>query len=236
MEWRQVTKGASSSDRQIAVADRLAMLHFTMQNVETAADLQDVEVMALDPALRSLLFTDGTVTRALEVQTLSRVAVDVVHQSPAPAPARAAHCLEVKEATICLRRRVVMRIAARTTPTVWAESYIVPERLPADFVGTLDSTPHGIGGSLEQMRLECRRELLWFRLGASPRWAHAPTAPVTALVRAYRIIAKGSPVLLISEAFAVEMRSNFYHLAGATDNRAASANGSAPTSAVGSGL
>lgn len=106
---------------------------------------------------------------------------------------------------------------AGATPSVWAESYIVSERLPADFFGLLNSTSHGIGGALQQHELESRRELLWFGLGASPGWAHTAAPPVTALIRAYRIITNGWPALLISEAFAVEMRSGLYRLAGWTD-------------------
>lgn len=202
------------SDGEMVIADRLAMLHFTMQHAETAG-LQNVDLEALDPILRGLLFTDGTVTRALEVQTLSRVTVDVVDQSPIPVPAQVARCLEVDGALECLRRRVTMRIAG-TTPAVWAESHIVSERLPTAFLGLLDSTPHGIGGSLHEMRLESRRELLWFGLGTSPSWADTHTPPATALIRAYRVIAGGLPALLISEAFAVEVHAGVYRLVGAT--------------------
>jgi chorismate-pyruvate lyase len=230
-----VGQGVVAGDRQMTIADRLAMLHFTMQHIGVEmAGLQDVEVATLDPVLRGLLFTDGTVTRALEVQTLSRVAVDTVDQSSTPPPVQVARQLEVEGDVECLRRRVVMKIAG-TASTVWAESYIVPERLPADFVELLDSTPHGIGGSLQQLRLESRRELLWFKLGPPPRWASAPTPSATALIRAYRIISGGLPALLISEAFAVEVHSSRYRLVGWTDVATHLANGSALSPAVGRG-
>lgn len=200
-----------STDSAMAAANRLAEVHFTSQHMGSAAN-HDVEIMALDPFLRGLLFTDGTVTRALEVHTLSSVAVDVVDQSQAPVPAEATDYLGVVAGTECLRRRVMMSLAG-TAPGVWAESYIVPERLPREFLGLLDGSPHGIGSSLQQLKLESWRELLWFKLGRPPRWA-CTTPGVTALVRLYRVITNGRPALLISEAFAVEMHVGLYRLPG----------------------
>jgi chorismate-pyruvate lyase len=180
-----------------------------MQRVSTP-ELLGVDVTSLDHSLRYLLFTDGTVTRALEAQTLQPVAVDVVEQSHTHLTAQAAHYLEMGDAAECLRRRVTMTTAPAGTPAVWAESHIIPARLPASFLGLLDSTPHGIGGSIERLRLESRRELLWFRLGSPPAWASGLPASTMALIRLYRIITDDRPALLIREAFAVESRSGVY--------------------------
>jgi chorismate-pyruvate lyase len=204
------------------VADRLTELHFTAQD-EAAADLRAVEVARLDPFLRGLLFTDGTVSRALEAQTLTPVAIEAIEQTRTPAPARAARYLDVPSAQECIMRRVVMTIAG-PSPSVWAESYVVPGRLPADFVGVLDSSSHGIGGSLQQLRLESWRELLWFGLGAPPEWAGEEVPAATTLTRVYRIITNGLPALLISEAFAVEMHLGEYRLAGTSESVAGTTN------------
>ena len=104
---------------------------------------------------------------------------------------------------------------AGPAPSVWAETYVVPGRLPKDFVGVLDSSSHGIGGSLRQLRLESWRELLWFGLGEVPSWSGDQAVAASTLTRVYRIITKGLPALLISEAFAVEMHLGEYRLAGA---------------------
>ena len=198
------------------VADRLAALHFTAQD-EGTTDLDHVDIIRLDPFLRGLLFTDGTVTRALEAHTLSPVAVEAVEQTQALAPTRVARYLGVKRTDECIRRRVVMRIAG-TSLSVWAESYLVPQRLPADFLGLLGGSSHGIGGSLQQLKLESRRELLWFGLGPPPPWSGSATSVTRALTRSYRVITQGLPALLISEAFAVEMRSGLYRLMGSADS------------------
>lgn len=180
-----------------------------MQSARTA-ELPNVDVVELDPQLRGLLFTDGTVTRALEAQTLCPVAVHVVEQSDTELPAQAAHYLGVEDPVRCLRRRVTMKSGGSPTTAVWAESHILTERLPAGFLGLLDNTPHGIGGSIEQTKLESRRELLWFRLGRPPSWADIASRANDVVIRLYRIITNDQPALLINEAFAVEMQDGVY--------------------------
>ncbi|HEY5285992.1 MAG TPA: chorismate pyruvate-lyase family protein [Solirubrobacteraceae bacterium] len=201
----------SLGDLHGAVADRLAERHFTMQDAN--AQLPNLEVMTLDPSLRGLLFTDGTVTRALEAQTLCRVVVDVVAQSRTTLPSGAAHYLEIDESAECLCRRVTMKTSG-PTPVVWAESHILPERLPMGFLGLLGSAPNGIGGSIEQAKLESRRELLWFRLDTPPEWASTVPPCASTLVRLYRIITNDRPALLIREAFAVERQLGVYRPLG----------------------
>jgi chorismate-pyruvate lyase len=198
---------------QAALAGRLADLHFSAQH--EATDLRDAPITQLDSFLRGLLFTDGTVSRALEAHTLCAVAVEPVEQEPGPTPARITRHLELEGNEECLRRRVLMKIGASQLTSVWAESFVVPERLPAGFLAHLSDDTQGIGGSIQQLKLESRRELLWFGLGASPPWALDTTPVRTTLTRAYRVMTQGLPALLICEAFAVELRSRRYHLAGA---------------------
>jgi chorismate--pyruvate lyase len=196
-----------------STVDLLADRHFTMQRTNLSEP--NLEIVSLDPLLRGLLFTDGTVTRALEAQTLCDVAVEVVEQTQIALPEGAMTYLDVAESTECLRRRVTMHTAG-ATPAVWAESYILAQRLPPGFLGLLDTTAHGIGGSIDQARLESRRELLWFRLGRPPCWAGDVPSATRALIRQYRIVTAGRPALLICEAFAVERREGMYRPLGWT--------------------
>ncbi len=196
------------------VGDGLAERHFTDLR-SGVAEFARVEVGALGGFLRGLLFTDGTVTRALEVETLDRVEVEVVEQRAAELPAHAAGYLQSAEGAPCVLRRV--RIATtRSAPAVWAESHILAERLPAAFHGSLEGAAHGIGGSIQQLELESRRELLWFGLGAAPDWAGEVPVSTAVIVRVYRIVTSRLPALLISESFAVENRDGRYHLLGET--------------------
>ena len=62
----------------------------------------------------------------------------------------------------------------------------------------------GLGESIDQMRLETRRELLWFGCAATPDWATPTTAPLPLLTRSYRVILGASPTILISESFPLD--------------------------------
>lgn len=177
---------ATAGEPPATVGQRLARVHFTAQ--EASNDLAAVQITQLDAFLRALLFTDGTVSRTLEAHTLSHVAVEALEQEPCPVPAPIAGHLDVMPAEECLRRRVIMRIAG-ARPSVWAESYVVPRRLPREFLVRLSGDPRGIGGSLQQLKLESRRDLLWFGLGRRPDWGggrHAgDTSAHTLLPRAH---------------------------------------------------
>jgi chorismate-pyruvate lyase len=185
--------------------------HFLAQDERPAA-LAEVEIETLDPFLRGLLFTDGTVTRALAVQMLTAVTVERVGQEWVPVPADAAQHLEVEAGEESVRRRVRIGIDA-ATPLLWAESHLLPERLPPGFMGLLDGAPDGIGQSLQRVALESYRELLWLGHDAAPDWAEPGATTPGTIRRLYRIVSGGQVGILISESFAVEARDGVVRLA-----------------------
>lgn len=195
-----------------AVAYGLTERHFTKQ-AQRPDHLSEVDLVAMDPSLRSLLFTDGTVTRTLEVLALSPISVEVVRQHESVATDEVADNLEVPSGTSAILRHVVIGVESHATPVIWAESHILPNRLPPDFLGVLNHSPDGIGESLQEVRLESWREMLWFGLDSSPSWREADGGvPSEVLRRVYRVITGGRPAILISESLAVELRSGAYHL------------------------
>ena len=194
------------------IADRLAATHFTAQS-HLPDDLATVELGALDSFLRNLLVTDGTVSRSLEAHTLKPVVVEPVEQSQAHPPPWAAAHLQLEHEQPCVRRRVVMRISG-TEPSVWAESFVVPARVPAEFLRALRDHRQGIGGVLTQLKLESWRELLWFGLGAPPPWPE-PSRTEQTLRRAYVILVARAPALLITEDFALRDHGEQLAMAGA---------------------
>lgn len=210
-------KKTHSPEEGAAESERLVRRHFVMQD-ERPAHLGEIEIEALDPFLRSLLFTDGTVTRALGVQALAPVCVERVGQSLARMPADVAACLEIEVDEESIKRQVSIGIAPSAPPVLWAESHLVPDRLPPGFLGLLDGAPDGIGQSLQRVALENFRELLWFGLDSTPEWATAvsPSA-VGAVRRLYRVINDGQPAILISESFAVERHAGTYSLCGLSE-------------------
>jgi chorismate-pyruvate lyase len=194
------------------VADQLAARHFTAQDA-LPDDVEAVPLERLNSFLRGLLLLDGTVSRALEAETLHPVEVEPVEQEECEAADGVAKPLQLEQGHRCLRRRVVMHIAS-PTPSVWAESYVVPERLPGDFLTALTGNSQGIGGSLQQLRLESARELLWFGLATPPPWPEPTATPAGTLRRAYLIITAGRPALLITEDFALQENGGVLSLAG----------------------
>jgi chorismate--pyruvate lyase len=191
----------------------LVQRHFLIQE-ERPAGVREVEIASLDPFLRGLLFTDGTVTRALGVQTLAPVSVERLDQVEVPAPGDVAEPLEVEVGETLVRRRVRIGLSA-PPPILWAESFLIPDRLPPGFMGLLDGAPDGIGQSLQRFALESSRELLWFGLDAPPRWAATSGgAGGSTIRRLYRVLSGHQASILISESFAVEERAGVLHLVG----------------------
>jgi chorismate-pyruvate lyase len=189
---------------------------FFMMQDERPAAIAEVEIDRLDPFLRNLLFTDGTVTRSLAVQTLEAVSVRRISQLEVSVPAHLADCLEAEPGDFSIRRRVVIALGSAAVPLLWAESYVLADRLPPGFVAMLDTAPDGIGQSLQQVALESRRELLWFGLDAAPGWADAAGAARGITIRRlYRVVSDGQVSILISESFAVEESGDGYRLARA---------------------
>lgn len=196
-----------------ATAKTLTRRHFVLQD-RRPEHLADVDLVAMDPYLRGLLFTDGTVTRTLEVQTFSPVSVEVVNQSESTATGLTAEHLRVPATTMTIRRRVRIGLGEATTPVIWAESHIAPSRLPPGFLAVLGESPDGIGESLQQVRLESCREMLWFGIDSLPRWGNFGSVDESKVLRRlYRVIARGRPAMLISESFAIRSIAGVYHLA-----------------------
>jgi chorismate-pyruvate lyase len=193
-------------------ADRLLARHFTAQS-ELPEELDPIGLDALDPFLRNLLVTDGPVSRSLEAHALRPVSVELLEQSETLPPAAVAAHMQLAEDEACLRRRVVIRIGA-PDPSVWAESFVVPGRIPVEFLRALRDNSRGIGGALEELKLESWRELLWFGLASPPPWLE-PGNAAPALRRAYLILIERRAALMITEDFALAERADGFTLIGA---------------------
>jgi chorismate-pyruvate lyase len=194
------------------VARKLIAQHFVMQDERPPA-LDDVTLEELGPELRMLLFTDGTVTRALEAWALCRVVVDVVDEHLGGLPDELAVCLDCAAGAEVRHRRVTLQSADDGTPLVYAESLILFERLPAGFLALLAHSRQGIGEALSAGRFESRRELLWFGLSSAPDWHQASFRRQSTLARTYRIVIDDAPVMVITEAFPVQPALRSYTLA-----------------------
>ncbi len=197
-----------STEGEASFARELANRHCTMQD-ERPPELSELDIVQLDPCLRTLLFTDGTVTRTLEVQSLRPARIEVVDQQTCAVSGHTARYLGLSDGDDCVRRRIEMFVGEFEAPAVRAESHIVPGRLPAEFLGLLAKSPEGLGEALERLMVESTRQLLWFGLGQPPEWSKT-TPGSEVLTRRYRVTTHGQVALVIAESFAVEVSSGRY--------------------------
>jgi chorismate-pyruvate lyase len=183
-------------------SQRLVDRHFCAQG-DRPQRLAEVALGDLAPDLRMLLFTDGTVTRALEARTLRAVSVRVRDERDEPIAPGIGACLDVAPGPDARLRRTTIHVGDAPRPEVFAESVIILDRLPEWFSPVLRSSSQGLGQALAAGTLESRRELLWFGLAPAPWWAGPLADGVRTLVRAYRVLIEARPAMLIEEAFAV---------------------------------
>jgi chorismate-pyruvate lyase len=166
------------------------------------AKQQVVEMAALPPFLRTLLVTDGTVTKSLEAYFWEVVNVENLGQSVVTLE-QDVEWLQARRDDAVLKRRVRLVGADSGTVYAYAESLLRHRLLSPDLQQSLLEGKLGIGELLRECGLETYRELLDF--GTEPV---ADMATVfnnqggdELVYRVYRIALHGEPVILITEKF-----------------------------------
>ena len=158
--------------------------------------------LSLTRLQRILLGTDGTLTPILEVYAEERVAAvklrQVLDVSGEP-DAR----LELADGASVLRREVLLRGQRTGRTLLHASADVAVERAPAHLLDGLEQTDEPIGRLLTAGRTESFREILEVGREAAGRHAGHFGIPATAdvLVRTYRIVHAGAPLVVITERF-----------------------------------
>ena len=166
--------------------------------------LGPLNLRALTPFQRALLVIDGTVTTFIEAYTLEPVEIErlshVVRPLAEPDP-----WLDAPAGTNVALRHVLIQGRYSRTLYVYAVSLVAVERLPAPARERLEVEGEGIGRVLSALRLETRREVLWYgreHAGDLPE-AVRSRSDGEFITRTYRILSTGRPIALISERFPV---------------------------------
>jgi chorismate-pyruvate lyase len=166
------------------------------------AGVAPVVVQTLRAEQRALLVIDGTVTTFLEAWALEPVAVVRLAQEQLKLAA-AEPWLELSAGAAVIRRRVILQGRHSGRFFAWADSLIGSERLPLAMGAALAEDGGGLGRILLDSRIETRRECLWYG-----RDKPAEIPPLVSrlwsgefLVRSYRVIGAGRPLMLITERF-----------------------------------
>jgi len=168
------------------------------------SDIDHVNLRALSPFQRALLVTDGTVTKFLEIMTMEPVEVVLLKQAHSVLE-REHPWLQTSPQTPVALREVLIEGKYSRTLYVHATSYLVPGRLPAEAQARLELQGEGIGRLLSELRIETRREILWYRtehLSELPPDIRA-RSDGEFVSRTYRIFAGGVPIALIHEKFPI---------------------------------
>ena len=162
-------------------------------------------IPSLTPLQRMLLRTDGTLTPILEAYAGEPVEVVKLHQEY-DVSTDADGALQLPPEVKVLRRRVVLRGRHSRQPLLCAEAVVVPERVVPYLVEELLGTNKPIGGLLAEYRVETLREILVVdREPAGPSGPLLGTSTTAdVLSRTYRIVARGQPIMLITEKFRAE--------------------------------
>jgi chorismate-pyruvate lyase len=169
--------------------------------IEGAAGHPNVPMAALPPFLRTLLVTDGTVTKSLEAFYWEPIDVETVSQAVVQAEADI-EWLDLGSGDVIIARRVNLR--GRTSSIVYtsANSLIRPDLIPDTLRAGLMAGALGIGELIRDCGLETFRELLEMGVsGSTPPGGDVELAAGPHIHRTYRIVIDGRPAILVTEYF-----------------------------------
>lgn len=176
----------------------------------TVCGLSDDEIRKLDRDLRILIATNGTLTRILSVVADDEIVVQVINQEIHHLAPNIDEFEPFMSGRV-LRRRSLLRGRRSGSPFVAAESLIAIDLLPPEVITTLTNTDSPIGEVTAASCLETYKEPAEVWIAESPDWLalteYGDPRPST-VVRRYRIIADGQPVIVITEYF---LRNEFHN-------------------------
>ncbi len=171
------------------------------------AEVNGLDFNKIPSLLRTLLVTDGTVTKLLEAYCWEPIKVETLFQGEVVLDTDLPE-LDTPVGTAVLKRQVVLHGLRSNKIYIYAESFIRTDRLWKGVREELLTGRLGIGELLHDRRLETYREVL--RVGreevgdlASVLNLKKMYAKEPMLFRSYRIFHGQQPIMLITEKFPV---------------------------------
>lgn len=163
---------------------------------------ESLDLRALPPFLRTLMITDGTVTKSLEAFFWEQIIVDTLSQQEIDMPADE-KWLDITKGDKALQREVRLKGGESGKVYVYAKSLIRLEVLPSDLRDALLHGKIGIGELLRESGLETYREILDMGCETDESLASVfGTDQCGDLAyRTYRILVNHQPAILITEYF-----------------------------------
>ncbi|MEP1552624.1 MAG: chorismate pyruvate-lyase family protein [Paraglaciecola sp.] len=170
-------------------------------------DAMDME--ALPPFLRTLLVTDGTVTKSLEAFFWENIKVEKRWQEECILTMDLPF-IQAKVDDLTLKREVILRGVSTNDIYAYATSYLRTELLDENIKTQMVEGKIGIGELLREIGLETYREIVDFgrevfqaynRLDGEPEY-------VETIYRTYIIHIGGKPAMQITERFPIRLFQN----------------------------
>jgi long-chain acyl-CoA synthetase len=160
------------------------------------------DLSTVSPFLRTLLVTDGTVTKSLEAYFWEPIDVELILHVESPSE-RDVPEIEVDVGDPVLKRRVVLRGHVTHSAYAFCEAVTACDRLAPSLRRTLVEGNQGIGELIREWRWETYRELIEVGRAEAGEWSGYLEVSVTAkvAVRRYRISHEGRPLIQITEVF-----------------------------------
>ncbi|MGR9088516.1 MAG: chorismate--pyruvate lyase family protein [Gammaproteobacteria bacterium] len=163
---------------------------------------ENLDMAAIPPFLRTLLVTDGTVTKSLEAYFWEPVIVENLGQTTVQLTG-GMDWLGMRRGDEALSREVRLLGDASGKVYAYARSWLRLDFLPPNLKGDLLAGKIGIGEILRERGLESYREIL--DMGRELDESLAPVFNAQPcgelLYRTYRVIMQGEATILITEKF-----------------------------------
>lgn len=175
---------------------------FVQGNIVVNAKGHDVDLSALPPFLRTLLVTDGTVTKSIEAYYWEPVLVESQLQQLVDKPARQT-CLKNSPGSQYLHRKVTLSGQQSRRTYASADSYIHLNVLPETTAQRLVENKIGIGELLRDEGVESYREIL--DLGVETADETFWDTEKEVAYRTYVIHIEDKPAIEITEWFPVDL-------------------------------
>jgi len=166
------------------------------------AQFDGFDASSLDLLQRILLVTDGTLTDTLEAAFLEPIGLRKIALNILSAPA-SVEDLDLPAGASLLHREIVLYGETSGRPYVYAESQLALDRLPPRFREELMHSDTPMGRLWSEHKLETWKELLSVARHPMKKLAAylGRGAAIDCLVRRYRLISGGQPLMVIEENF-----------------------------------
>lgn len=173
-------------------------------------DGKDFPIDALPPFLRTLMITDGTVTKNLEAYYWEPIIVETLDQHLVETEHDMEWLQSVKSEKVLVRE---VRLYGKNSGNIYATAYSVirQQLLPEGLRQDLLAKKIGIGVLLRDSGLETYREILNIGIKTKHRdvinLAKGEISEFSLVYRTYRINIHHEPVILITEKFPLSLYS-----------------------------